>query len=265
MAIPFRDDLPTRRVPWLTMVLIGINVVVFLFVQPAIFQRPVGGSVEAAISDSAEAEEFLMRWAVVPCEVVTGEALADAPDRCEEAPTPHLPEDKGVLVPLLTAMFLHGDIVHLAGNMLFLWVFGSNVEDRMGRWWYLGLYLVGGIFGTLTFVALVPESAGPMVGASGAIAAAMGAYLVFYPRARILSVVTTGPQVVYLPAIAVLGLYFVTQFFTSADLGVAWQAHAGGMAGGALLALALGRLPWIRARARTDVDVGLRRPAPSTF
>lgn len=265
MAFPFRDDLPTRRVPWLTMALVAVNVVVFLFVQPPVFQRPASDSISSAMADTAEGEEFLMRWGVVSCEVMTGEPMADRPEDCDDAQTRYLPEEKAIPLSLLTAMFLHADVLHLAGNMLFLWVFGSNVEDRMGRAWFLVLYLLGGLIATMTFVLLQQSSSSPLLGASGAIAAAMGAYLVFYPRARILTVVTAGPQVVYLPAIAVLGLYFVTQFFTATE-GVAWQAHAGGMAGGAALAVVLGLLPWIRARRRTDVDLGLRRrPEPSRF
>lgn len=265
MALPFRDDLPTRRVSWLTMVLIGVNLAVFLLLQPASFQDPAGFFDEStSYLEVAESEEFVMRWAAVPCEVTTGELVADRPDGCDDPPTRSLPDEKSIVLSLLTAMFLHGDVVHLAGNLLFLWAFGNNVEDRMGRGSYLLLYLLGGLAATLTFVAVQPESAVPMLGASGAIAAVMGAYLVFYPRARFLTAVSVGPQLVYLPALAVLSLYFATQFLTSDD-GIAWEAHAGGMVAGAVLALVMGRLPWIRARARTDVDVGLRRPAPSSF
>ena len=116
MAVPLRDDLPTRQVPWLTMALIGINVVVFLFVQPAVFQRPAGGSVDTAATDSVEAEEFLMRWAAVPCEVVSGLPLADAPDRCDAPPTTNLPDEKSIPLSLLTAMFLHANKGRPAGR-----------------------------------------------------------------------------------------------------------------------------------------------------
>lgn len=270
MALPFRDDLPTRRVSWLTMVLIGINLAVFLLVQPSSFQAPIRADQDGRITagDAAEvarAEEFTLRWSAVPCEVVTGEALADRPDGCDAAPSGFVPADKHPYLALLTAMFLHGSVLHLASNLLFLWVFGNNVEDRLGRFWYLVVYLVGGVLGSLTYVALHAESSVPLLGASGAIAAVMGAYLVVYPRARILSALATaGVQVVYVPAVVVLGLYFVTQFVTSAEE-VAWEAHAGGMAAGALLALLIALLPSVRRRARTDVDVSLRRPAPSSF
>jgi len=250
------------------MVLIGVLTFVFLVLQPALFQRPAtsgSGSVDASTTrEVAEAETFLMRWGTVPCEVTTGRAVIERPDGCDEALTRHLPGEKSVPLSLLTALFLHADVFHLAGNLLFLWVFGNNVEDRLGRGWYVLLYLVGGVAASLTFVAFNQHSAAPLIGASGAIAAVMGAYLVFQPRARVLTGIVAVPQVVYLPAAAVLGLYFVTQFFTVDD-GVAWQAHAGGMVAGALLALLVGRLPSIRARARTDVDVGLRRPAPRPF
>lgn len=261
MAFPVRDDLPTRRPSWLTMVLIGVLAAVFLLLQPATFQRPspIGSppsSIESA-REVAEAERFLMRWGTVPCEVTTGEPVAAGPADCDDPPTRHLPEDKSVILSLLTAMFLHADVLHLAGNALFLWVFGNNLEDRLGRGWYGVLYLLGGVLATLAYVATAPQSTTPLLGASGAIAAVMGAYLVFQPRARILTGVVAVPQLVYLPAAVVLGLYFVTQFFTADDR-VAWEAHAGGMVAGALIALALSRLPSIRARERTDVDVALR-------
>lgn len=259
MALPFRDDLPTRRVSWLTMVLIGVNIVVFLLVQPASFQAPVN----ADRAEVIEQRTFVLRWGTVPCEVVTGQVLADRPDDCDEPLSRYLSADKSVPVSLLTAMFLHASVVHLASNLLFLWVFGNNVEDRLGRFWYLALYLVGGVLGSLTFVAAHSTSAVPLVGASGAIAAVMGAYLVLYPRARMLTALATaGVQVVYVPAVVVLGLYFVTQFFTAAEE-VAWEAHAGGMVAGAGLALLIGLLPSVRRRARTDVDVGLRRTTPT--
>ncbi|MCB0978819.1 MAG: rhomboid family intramembrane serine protease [Acidimicrobiales bacterium] len=268
MALPLRDDLPTRRVSWVTMVLIGLNAFVFLVLQPPTFQSPFQPGISSArdrIDAVAEQETFTMRWSTVPCEVMAGQPLASAPDGCEKPPSRHISEDKPVYLSLLTAMFLHGSVVHLVGNLVFLWVFGNNVEDRLGRFWFLVVYLVGGLAGFLTFVLAHQHASSPLLGASGAVAAVMGAYLVLYPRARVLTAVATAAaQVVYLPAVAVLGLFFVTQFFTSGDQ-IAWEAHAGGMAAGALLALAIGLLPSVRRRARTDVDLGLRRAAPTAF
>jgi membrane associated rhomboid family serine protease len=143
--------------------------------------------------------------------------------------------------------------------MLFLWVFGGNVEQRLGRANFLALYLAGGIVATLGYVVANTTSPIPLIGASGAIAVAMGAYLVLFPRARILTVIATAAfQVVYVPAWVVLVLFFVTQFFT-ADDSVAWQAHAAGMAAGVLATLILRRVPAVERRAETEAADDLVR------
>ena len=138
-------------------------------------------------------------------------------------------------------MFMHGGLLHIGGNMLFLWVFGNNVEDRLGPIAFTLFYVFTGIVATGAHVALNLDSTVPMIGASGAIAGVMGAYLVFWPHARILSVVPLFfiLQFVRLPAGVVLGLWFVMQFFTNPNSGVAWAAHVGGFVAGALIALGL--------------------------
>jgi membrane associated rhomboid family serine protease len=264
MALPLRDDAPTRRVPWVTLALIAVNVVVFLFVQPPAFQ---GGGLDGPPS-TVDAERFAAKWAAIPCEIQHLEArsegieCADDPD---EAPPP-LAEGKVVLLSLLTAMFLHASIDHLAGNMLFLWVFGNNVEDRIGPVPYLLLYLVTGVMATLGHAAFHWDEATPVLGASGAIAGVMGAYLVFRPRNRVLTFVFTPLAIVYLPAWAMLGLFFVTQFLTQSE-GVAWIAHAAGMVAGFLIALSLMRLFADPDRPApptpSDADVGNRWALPS--
>lgn len=250
MAVPLRDDAPTRRTPWVTFALIFANIIVFLFVQPVFFQSGRADRETVSSRDVAEsrrAETFLYRWGAVPCEVEHKKPLAELSGSrgCKEgfASDPSvLPRHKSVMLALLTSMFLHGGIAHLAGNMLFLWVFGNNVEDRLGPLPYLAFYLFGGIVATLGHVVFNLGSAEPVVGASGAIAAVMGAYFVFKPRGRILTVVASAAfQVVYIPAFVVLGLFFVTQFFTPSSTHVAWEAHAVGMAAGAAVALVLSR------------------------
>jgi membrane associated rhomboid family serine protease len=239
MALPLRDDVPVRRTAWVTIALIAVNVVVFLFLQPSAFQNPPDEPPPTfhELQRRAEGIEFSYRWGAVPCEIESGTQVADAPGRCDERVPVNTDEHKAVYLALLTCMFLHGSVLHLAGNMLFLWVFGNNVEDRLGRVGYLLLYLGGGVLATLGFVLTNPGSTDPIIGASGAIAAAMGAYLVFHPRGRVLTVVATASfQLVYVPAAVVLGLFFVTQFFTGDD-GVAWQAHVAGMVVGAVVAL----------------------------
>lgn len=249
MAVPLRDDLHTRRFPWVTLVLMVLNVGVFLFVQPSAFQK----SPDAESADyyreyqrQLEAEEFAVRWGAVPCEAFSGESLADGPDQCTERDLGPVVEDKSIYLAFFTYMFLHGNVLHLVGNMLYLWVFGNNVEDRIGRVAYLGVYLIGGVLAALGWAAVNSHGGGPLIGASGAIAAVMGAYLVFHPRARILTTIFTAAfQVVYVPAAVVLALYFVTQFFT-ADQYVAWEAHVAGMFAGFVMALLLRQIPAIK-------------------
>lgn len=264
MALPLRDDERTKRVPWVTLALIAINVFVFLFVQPSGFQwgAPEGSIGQDRYWRAEERDQFAYRWGSVACELTTGKTLADKPKGCHGRRTSFPPEGKSITLALLTAMFLHGSIDHLAGNMLFLWVFGSTVEDRLGRLNYLALYLLGGIVATLGYTATNVHSTSPLIGASGAIAVAMGAYLVMLPRARVLTVIATAAfQVVYVPAAIVLLLFFVTQFFTG-DSDVAWEAHAAGMVVGALAALVLMRIPAIKRRALDDAaDAKMRAGA----
>ncbi|MCU1369876.1 MAG: putative rane protein [Ilumatobacteraceae bacterium] len=267
MALPIRDDEPTRRVPWITLTLIALNVFVFLFLQPSAFQ---GGGIDRPESQgrywrAQEQEDFLYRWGTVACEVTTGETLASRPEGCHDRKDQpdQPPQGKSIALALLTAMFLHGSIDHLAGNMLFLWVFGSAVEDRLGRLNYLGLYLLGGMVATLGYVALNSTSPVPLLGASGAIAVAMGAYLVLLPRGRILTIVATAAfQVVYVPAVVVLLLFFVTQFITDPSENIATEAHAAGMIVGFLATLVLARIPAVRQRRREEsADAELRAGA----
>lgn len=261
MAVPLRDDLPTRRFPWFTLTLIVVNVVIFLFIQPSAFQNPPSEDTYSVAEEqrTSDAENFTNRWGAVSCELLSGETLADRPTGCDRVPTSNLPADKSIYLALFTAMFLHGSVAHLGGNMLFLWVFGNNVEDRLGRAKYLALYLVGGALGTLGFAAVNHNESSPLIGASGAIAAVMGAYLLFHPKGRILTaIVTAAFQVVYIPAVAVLALFFVTQFLTP-DNQVAWEAHVAGMVAGFLLAVGLSRLASVRRRAAADTaDIALR-------
>ena len=137
-------------------------------------------------------------------------------------------------------MFLHGGWLHIGGNMLFLWIFGNNVEDKIGPVFYLLFYLAGGIAATALQTAVGTNSVVPNLGASGAIAAVLGAYLVMFPRARVLTLIffffITWIEV---PAIVLLGFWFVLQFFTSPNSGVAWVAHVGGFVFGAIVAFLL--------------------------
>ena len=166
-------------------------------------------------------DAFITRWSVVPAQIVAGHGW----------------------VTVLTAMFMHAGIVHIAGNMLFLWVFGPEIEDVMGPVRYLLFYLLGGLVATLAQSLIAPTSTIPNLGASGAIAAVMGAFLVTYPRDRIRTILVFGwfARVTFVPAVLLVGMWFLTQVFSQvgaisqADLGgVAYMAHVGGFLFGAV-------------------------------
>lgn len=240
MAYPLRDDRPPRRVMWATWSLLIACMVVFGFLQP----KPMQGVVHGLnVTDNSRAllqvQAFQDRYGLIPCEVTHGRSMHDGA-ACDGYPVDH-PEyypSKNVYLPLLIVLFLHGSLAHLLGNMLFLWVFGRGVEERLGWPATLALFVAGGIAASLGFVALHPEATEPLVGASGAIAALMGAYLVLQPRRRILSMIySAGLQFVYLPAWAVLAFFFAEQFFIDPSEHVAWEAHVAGMAFGAIVAL----------------------------
>ncbi len=184
--------------------------------------------------------DLVYETAVIPCELTTGEPassaelVGDLP--CTRGDDPLFP-GKSPLAGLLYSLVLHGGILHLLFNMWSLWVFGNNVEDAFGHLPYLLLYVAAGVVGSLTHVVVDPRSVVPLIGASGAIAGVMGAYLVLFPRARIVSII---PPLWFLqfrvPAVVFLGFWFLGQFFVG-DPGIAWEAHVGGFALGSLVAL----------------------------
>ena len=218
---PLRDVNPTRITAWVTILLIAANIAVFFLIQtPA--EEPV---------------EFLYRRAAIACEVMTGAPLSADEIRTGQCmssgETPFFPE-KSPLIAVLTSLFLHGSIAHVLFNMWSLWIFGNNVEEAFGRLGYLTLYVAGGIFATVAFVFMNPNSTIPLVGASGAIAAALGSYAVLYPRHKVLSLV--GWFVIPVPASLFLLFWFVAQFGLGGT-GVAWEAHVGGFLFGCLVSL----------------------------
>lgn len=239
--IPIRDINPSLRRPVITFLLVAASVAVYFFWQP---------------SDPAEELEFLYRQAAIACEQTTGEPLSDVEIVNQvcidggEAPFYH---DKSLALSVLVSMFLHGGVAHLLANMWSLYLFGNNVEDAFGRFGYLILYLVSGVVATFGFVALNPDITVPLVGASGAIAGVMGAYLVLFPYARVVSVF---PLLFFIPFTIPAGwfllLWFVGQFaFTAAETGVAWEAHVAGFLFGMLVTL-VGRRPLTRRLARLE-------------
>jgi membrane associated rhomboid family serine protease len=224
---PLHDDNPTYRTPVLTLLVIAACVVVYFFVQP---------------HNQREDLRFTYEHAAIPCELVTDRPLnitQIAQGRCEGIPGPPVFPGKHVWLAVVVSMFLHGSLLHLVGNMWFLWLFGNNVESYASKLGFVFVYLVSGAAAMAAHVAIDPGSTTPVVGASGAIAGVMGMYLVLWPHARILTLV---PFLifftVYLPASVVLGSWFVLQFFTGDDSGVAWMAHVGGFVAGVVLGLA---------------------------
>jgi membrane associated rhomboid family serine protease len=200
--IPLRDVIPSRTTPVVTITLIVLNSVVF------VYQFLLGPAVDS----------FIVNWALVPAAFSW--------------------------VTLVTSMFLHGSFLHVAGNMLFLWIFGDNVEDRMGHGRFIAFYLLCGAAAALAQTIADPQSLVPMVGASGAIAGVMGAYFVLYPHSRILTLVPIFVfiQLIEVPAIFFLGLWFVMQFLSGVGSiassagqpggGIAFWAHVAGFAAG---------------------------------
>ncbi|MBI2168309.1 MAG: rhomboid family intramembrane serine protease [Actinobacteria bacterium] len=260
LVIPLRDENPTTRTPLITLLIIAANVFIFFAVQPQDF------GMTGDLSDSAAAEgeqtEFLYRNAAIPCEVRQLEPLSAPQIQTGECQGPFVEgdpffPDKSVLLSVLASMFLHGGLLHLGGNMLFLWIFGNNIEERFGVVGYVTFYVFAGLVATAAHVLTQANSTIPVIGASGAIAGVMGAYLVFFPQARVLSLVPIFffIQIVRLPAAAVLGLWFVMQFFTNPNSGVAWAAHVGGFLAGAAVAFLLRPL-WPRPAPAPAADWG---------
>ncbi len=213
---PIRDHNPSRRTPYVTWALIAINVVVFV-------------SYVGLLSDEVRLAGFFGKWALTPADLSRGREYHT----------------------LLTSMFLHGSIMHIAGNMLFLYIFGDNLEDAFGHVGFLLFYLACGVAAALAQVLPDPGSAVPMVGASGAIAGVMGGYLLLFPKARVdvIVILVIIIRMFTLPAWVMLGFWFGLQAFNSyATLGVdgggvAHLAHVGGFVAGVLLTLPL----WLRA------------------
>ena len=201
--IPLRDIIPSRTTPVVTIVLIAVNVLVFLF----------------ELSLGRNVDQFTLYWGLVPAAFSW--------------------------VTVVTSMFLHGGFLHVAGNMLYLWIFGDNVEDRMGHGRFLVFYLLCGVAAALAQTISQPDSVVPMVGASGAIAGVMGAYFVLYPKSRIVTLIPLFFffQVIEVPAILFLGIWFLMQFISGlgsivtvatgqAAGGVAVWAHVAGFVAG---------------------------------
>jgi len=219
--LPLRDNIPSRRFPAVTLGIILLNVLVF-------FQE---------LKLGPHVEDFMLNWGIVPARYAQASQFFSLSEK---------------ILPLFSSMFLHGGWIHLIGNMWVLWIFGDNVEDRLGHLKYLGFYLLSGIAAALLHIFTNLHSVIPTLGASGAIAGVMGAYFRFFPYARVETLIPPflfGPYF-QLPAILFLGFWFLLQFYNGALSlaargqgfgGVAWWAHVGGFAFGLAVALFAGR------------------------
>lgn len=211
--LPLRDDVPTRSTPYLILGIIGLNLAVFLY--------------QVWLSPQRE-EMLIYDLGVVPAWLTGLAAHGPPPD--------FLPRP----LTLVTSMFLHADFLHLGGNMLYLWIFGNNVEDALGPARYALFYLAGGVLAGLAHVLTSPGSPVPTIGASGAVAANLGAYFLLYPRAKVSVLLWffLFVQVVRVPAVVLLGLWLAMQLLGLGGTGVAnvaWAAHIGGFVAGLVL------------------------------
>ncbi len=208
--IPIRDEIKTKRIPFVNYTLIAINIIVFLIM----------------VLNPAKIDSIVMGNALIPTDVTQGFKIS-------------------VLKNFITAMFMHAGWMHLISNMLYLWIFGDNIEDRLGHVGYLLFYLAAGIFASGLHIFFNPTSNVPSLGASGAIAGVLGAYLIFYPQSKVYTFIPFGyfMRLRPLPAIVVLGLWFVMQIFSGVGSmmaqgqggGVAYWAHIGGFVFGLLI------------------------------
>src|ERR1700712_5461619 len=196
--LPVRDNIPTSRTAYVTYALIAANVLVYFF-----WQR---GGFSLGSPDGNHYLCQLHEWGVIPHELTDPNYREALPTECgvDNAPT---------YLTIFTAMFMHGGLLHLGGNMLFLWIFGNNVEDSMNPVLFLIFYLLGGVAACALQVAMGPNSQVPTLGASGAIAAVLGGYILLYPRARVVTVIfiILFFTLVEIPAIVVLGIWFAEQ------------------------------------------------------
>jgi membrane associated rhomboid family serine protease len=209
--IPFKDDNPTRTIPFVTIAIILLNVVVFFY---EIFYP---GGMDALV----------LNYGAIPRDLLTLHGM----------------QPVGAFATVFTSMFMHGGLLHIGGNMLYLWIFGDNIEDALGHFRYIAFYLLAGLVAAYSNALADPRSVAPMIGASGAISGVLGAYLLLYPRARVNTLIFLGIfiQVVKLPALIVIGFWAIIQLASGLLMsgsagqgGIAWFAHVGGFVFGLL-------------------------------
>lgn len=270
MLLPLRDNNPTLRRPYVTLLLIAVNIGVFVW----LVQLP-DKQQESVVAHYGFVPQRLAQLAnpqlvvEVPVEPQAAVPWAPAGGAARKIQLAAVPEQ--IYLSAVTAMFLHGGWLHVLGNMWFLWIFGNNVEDRLGHFVFTAFYLVGGLIATLCYAAFEPAGTTPMIGASGAVAAVLGAYAITWPFARVRTLVFLFIIVFIwdLPALAVLGFWFLAQLLeaigamhmaaNAGEPGIAFWAHVGGFVAGMLL------MPMLSAGAppagqtwRSEFEAGFR-------
>lgn len=233
--IPIKDDNPTYTFPLVTIFLILVNVAMH------VYQWTLG----------PEAQAFVYRWGAIPWEITHFREFSELPANFRS--------DVPGMLTLFISMFVHGGIIHLLSNMLFLWIFGDNIEAIMGHGRFLIFYICCGLVAALTHVVVAPNSTMPMVGASGAISGILGAYLVRFPRVKVhvLIFFFLFIRVIRVSALFVLGFWFIIQVFSGFGSlgvhggGVAWFAHIGGFIGGVVLIFFFEKKERVRIYKRT--------------
>jgi rhomboid family protein len=264
-VIPLKDNIPTLRFPVVTVVLIALNVAVFAWQLGFSGDGGTADSPALAKQGVSERDQVSIEYGAIPREITHpgtycvpaarpgGEAKCGSRESFKEEDVEQAPW----WTTLFSSMFMHGDILHIAFNMLFLWIFGNNIEDSMGRLRFVLFYLLGGIAADYAQAAIDPGATVPTIGASGAIAAVLGGYALLYPRARVLTVVfiVLFVTLIEIPALVMLGIWFVLQFLPAIGQvavtepggqggGVAYFAHVGGF----LFGLAMIKLFATRAK-----------------
>ena len=255
--IPLKDNIPTVHFPIVTVALIVLNIGMFFFFQQ--------GGLAFGEPTSQHYLENVVEYGSIPYEIThPGEQCVQpgaGPAGCTEA-------DTGLAstwLTLLTSVFMHGGLLHLGGNMLFLWIFGNNIEDSMGRVKFVAFYLLGGLAATIAQTLIDTSSTVPSIGASGAVAAVLGGYALLYPRARVVTlvIIIVFITIIELPALLVLGLWFLFQLYDASQPvageggGIAYFAHIGGFVFG----LAMIKL----FATRENPNYGSYNPRPGVY
>ena len=255
--IPLKDNIPTVNFPLITVALIVLNVAMYFFFQH--------GGLSLGEPTGADYRQNVVEYGAIPYEIThPGEQCPQpgaGPDACTD-------KDQGLAatwITLFTSMFMHGGLLHLAGIMLFLWIFGNNIEDAMGRLKFVAFYLLGGLVAAFGQTIIDTSSTIPSIGASGAVAAVLGGYALLYPRARVVTlvIIIIFITIIELPALLVLGMWFLFQLYDASQPiggeggGIAYFAHIGGF----LFGLAMIKL----FANRENPNYGSYNPRPGIY